>query len=144
MEFTPLLVGAAVGGGAGLVDREEAKLAHSQLIYRVGGLVASLWAQHKGIGPANVAPAAVSAFAANTASRATALFLKGELHEFGMTAHPPRLALPTAAGATSRPGLASPTAAGDVWVRQSRTPEVQHLTNTTQAGMAGCPCGQKH
>jgi len=136
MEFTPLLVGAAVGGGAGLVDREEAKLAHSQLIYRVGGLLASLWAQHKGIGPANVAPAAVSAFAANTASRATALFLKGELGQFGMTGHAPTLALPTAAGA-ARPRVSN-------YPVVSPSPEVQHLTNTTQAGMAGCPCGQKH
>ncbi len=153
MEYLPLGVGAAVGLGAGLVDREEAKLPHSQLLYRGGGLAASLWAQHKGMGPPNLAPSLVAAFAATLAARTTALFLAGTLHEFGATrrgvAQPwgdyQYETNPTAAGA-ARLGVDAPW--GDY----------QYLTTATAAGAVaptlplptaagatgGCPCGHVH
>ena len=109
MEILPLGVGAAVGAGAGLIDRNARSLQpnHVQLIYRAGGLAASLWAQHQGWGPPNVAPAAVAGFAASLAGRATILLLVHDISNFGMAS-------------------------------------AQKLTNVTEAGMAGCPCGQVH
>lgn len=73
MEYTPIVTGTAIGVGMGLVDRGH--IAHEQLLYRGGGLAASLAAQHQGWGPANVAPAAVAAFAAHFAARALAIYV---------------------------------------------------------------------
>ena len=81
MEYTPILTGTAVGVGMGLVDKSSkygADTSHQQLIYRGGGLLASLFAQYKGWGPANVAPAAVAAFATHFAARAVGLMVTGE------------------------------------------------------------------
>lgn len=105
MELLPLGVGAAVGAGAGLIDRNAASLEpkHVQLLYRAGGLAAALYAQSKRLGPPNLAPALVTAMAASLSYRATDLLLAHELTlgEFGMTSAalvPDRLATPTAAG----------------------------------------------
>ena len=102
MEYTPLGIGAAVGVGAGLLDRSDhSPNDHLHLLYRAGGLGGALYAQHKQLLPRNVAPSLVTAFAALLATRGVTKLLEHDLGTFGAVVRDPHAGHRHVAGCTS-------------------------------------------
>jgi hypothetical protein len=62
MEYIPIATGAAIGVAQSFVNKSKTN--YFQFLFRAGGMAASLYASHQGMGPTNVAPAATTAFAA--------------------------------------------------------------------------------
>jgi hypothetical protein len=126
-EYLPLGVAGAVGVGMGLVDRVDPGSAgtkqHGQILYRGGGLAASLVAQHQGWGPPNAAPAAVASFAALFAARAMGYITNPGSFSFGQ-----KLTNVTQAGALIPDSVFVP---------------VGRYAPPLAAG-ATCPCGSRH